>query len=69
MTTLRQIGLSPLVPAKAGTQDQITLDSRLRGNERSKGRDQAGAMRLYSFARASTVITSFAVIRVDTCRL
>jgi hypothetical protein len=45
------------------------MDSRLRGNERSKGRDQAGAMRLYSFARARTVITSFAVIRVDTCRL
>jgi hypothetical protein len=65
---LGQIGLSPLVPAKAGTQDQITLDSRLRGNERSKGREQSRARALYSFARASTVITSFAVIRVDTSR-
>ena len=26
---------SPLVPAKAGTQNQKMLDSRLRGNERS----------------------------------
>jgi hypothetical protein len=29
--------LSPLVPAKAGTQEKMRLDSRLRGNERWRG--------------------------------